>query len=145
MMKEQSSPRRTGTRKYTPETLVAIGHPTRKRILEVLAKRKQISTPELEKEANESRYNLYHHLEVLKKAGLVDSQIIGRVKHFNLVADVPRGIQPIQVDLRQLSVSDRRKACQAVEQLVLYGQSSVKQVNCEALRQVTLVLEYHPS
>ncbi len=143
-MKEKTT-RKSKTRKYTPETFVAIAHPTRSQILEILTQKKQISTPELEKDLNENRYNLYHHLDVLKKVGLVDSKIIGRVKHFSLVAEIPHGPQPVHVDLKPLSAAEKQIICKAVEEIVKFSSTPIKQINCQTLHQLTLLLEYEGS
>ena len=69
-------------RSYIAESAKAALHPLRDQILRLL-KEHDRSTVELEALTGENRYNLYHHLDVLLKNGLVqelDSQ--GRARVF---------------------------------------------------------------
>ena len=69
-------------RSYIAESAKAALHPLRDQILRLL-KEHDRSTVELETLTGENRYNLYHHLDVLLKNGLVqelDSQ--GRARVF---------------------------------------------------------------
>jgi DNA-binding transcriptional ArsR family regulator len=75
-----------GARTYLAHAVKAATHPVRREILKSLKKGPQ-STVELEGELNESRYNLYHHLDVLSSAGLVkesSSKSGGKIRHFAL-------------------------------------------------------------
>jgi len=75
-----------GARTYLAHAVKAATHPVRREILKSLKKGPQ-STVELEGELNESRYNLYHHLDVLSSAGLVkesSSKGGGKTRHFAL-------------------------------------------------------------
>ena len=75
-----------GARTYLAHAVKAATHPVRREILKSLKKGPQ-STVELEVELNESRYNLYHHLDVLSSAGLVkesSSKGGGKTRHFAL-------------------------------------------------------------
>ena len=75
-----------GARTYLAHAVKAATHPVRREILKSLKKGPQ-STVELEGELKESRYNLYHHLDVLSSAGLVkesSSKRGGKIRHFAL-------------------------------------------------------------
>ena len=75
-----------GARTYLAHAVKAATHPVRREILKSLKKGPQ-STVELEGELNESRYNLYHHVDVLSSAGLVkesSSKGGGKTRHFAL-------------------------------------------------------------
>jgi DNA-binding transcriptional ArsR family regulator len=83
MSKSKKSPKRS-PRSYTPTTVSAASHPTRQAILNRL-KSNSATTVDLEEETGETRYNLYHHLMVLEKNGLIRHQLKGRVKEYKLV------------------------------------------------------------
>ena len=75
-----------GARTYLAHAVKAATHPVRREILKSLKKGPQ-STVELEGELKESRYNLYHHLDVLSSAGLVKESLSksgGKARHFAL-------------------------------------------------------------
>lgn len=75
-----------GARTYLAHAVKAATHPVRREILKSLKKGPQ-STVDLEGELKESRYNLYHHLDVLSSAGLVkesSSKSGGKTRHFTL-------------------------------------------------------------
>ena len=75
-----------GARTYLAHAVKAATHPVRREILKSLKKGPQ-STVDLEGELKESRYNLYHHLDVLSSAGLVkesSSKSGGKIRHFAL-------------------------------------------------------------
>ena len=59
-----------GARIYVDSALSAATHPVRREILKLLKKDSQ-STLDIGKETNENRYNIYHHLKVLEKSGLI--------------------------------------------------------------------------
>ncbi len=63
-------PLNKGARTYIANATKAALHPVRDSILRLL-KESDLSTVELESLTGENRYNLYHHLEVLLKTGLV--------------------------------------------------------------------------
>ena len=63
-----------GRRLQTDPFIKAAAHPTRQTILKSL-KEKALSTIELEKLTGENRYNLYHHLALLRDAGLIDYEL----------------------------------------------------------------------
>lgn len=83
------------SRTYSQPVVSAISHPTRQKILKklLIAKDKDrkngLTTKEFEIDPNinESRYNLYHHLGVLEKAGIVESKVEGRSKFFSLTEE----------------------------------------------------------
>ena len=64
------SPLNKGARTYIANATKAALHPLRDSILRLL-KEDDRSTVELEALTGENRYNLYHHLDVLLKTGLV--------------------------------------------------------------------------
>ena len=75
-----------GARTYLAHAVKAATHPVRREILKSLKKGPQ-STVDLEGELKESRYNLYHHLDVLSSAGLVKESLSksgGNARHFAL-------------------------------------------------------------
>ena len=75
-----------GARTYLAHAVKAATHPVRREILKSLKKGPQ-STVDLEGELKESRYNHYHHLDVLSSAGLVkesSSKSGGKTRHFAL-------------------------------------------------------------
>ena len=75
-----------GARTYLAHAVKAATHPVRREILKSLKKGPQ-STVELEGELNESRYNLYHRLDVLSSGGLMkesSSMGGGKTRHFAL-------------------------------------------------------------
>ena len=75
-----------GARTYLAHAVKAATHPVRREILKSLKKGPQ-STVDLEGELKESRYNLYHHLDVLSSAGLVKESLSksgGKARHFAL-------------------------------------------------------------
>ena len=75
-----------GARTYLAHAVKAATHPVRREILKSLKKGPQ-SAVDLEEELKESRYNLYHHLDVLSSAGLVkesSSKSGGKIRHFAL-------------------------------------------------------------
>ena len=86
MAKTEGNALNRGARTYLAHAVKAATHPVRRDILKSLKKGPQ-STVDLEEELNESRYNLYHHLDVLSSAGLVKESVSksgGKVRHFSL-------------------------------------------------------------
>ncbi|MCE7734221.1 MAG: winged helix-turn-helix transcriptional regulator [Candidatus Heimdallarchaeota archaeon] len=72
------------TRTYSTGILAALSHPLRVSIYELIQKGAK-TTIELEKILNENRVNLYHHLNVLEKAGLIQSYFgQDRLKKFKM-------------------------------------------------------------
>ena len=75
-----------GARIYVDAALSAATHPVRKQILK-LVKDKSMSTADFEKQLNESRYNLYHHLNLLEETGLLkvdNEKSEGRLKYYKM-------------------------------------------------------------
>ena len=64
--------KKKSTRVYSSKLLSALSHPLRVSIFELIQKGAK-TTIELEKILKENRVNLYHHLNVLEKVGLIDS------------------------------------------------------------------------
>jgi len=60
-----------GARIYVDTALSAATHPVRKKILKLI-KKESMSTLDIEKNTNENRYNLYHHLSMLEESGLIE-------------------------------------------------------------------------
>ncbi|MFV2015364.1 MAG: winged helix-turn-helix domain-containing protein [Candidatus Heimdallarchaeota archaeon] len=72
------------SRTYSTGILAALSHPLRVSIYELIQKGAK-TTIELEKILNENRVNLYHHLNVLEKAGLIASYFgQDRLKKFKM-------------------------------------------------------------
>ena len=59
-----------GARTYLAHAVKAASHPVRREILKTL-KEGPLSSVDLEDKLGESRYNLYHHLDVLSEANLI--------------------------------------------------------------------------
>ena len=57
-------------REYLRDSVKAAKHPTRAKILKLLEESEK-STVDLESQTNETRYNLYHHLNTLEDSGLI--------------------------------------------------------------------------
>lgn len=73
----QPKPERTYIRSVTK----AAAHPVRANILKALKEGEQ-STLDLESVTGENRYNLYHHLNILQDAGLIDHKIFENKKMY---------------------------------------------------------------
>lgn len=72
------------TRVYSTGILAALSHPLRVSMYELIQKGAK-TTIELEQILNENRVNLYHHLNVLEKAGLIESYFgQDRLKKFKM-------------------------------------------------------------
>ena len=84
-------------RKKVPKKISSVSHPTRQAILEEL-KNKEQTTMDLEQTLDESRYNLYHHLEVLETQGIIAQKREGKVKVYNL----RKNVAPIVLELSSL-------------------------------------------
>ncbi|MHA2358143.1 MAG: ArsR/SmtB family transcription factor [Candidatus Heimdallarchaeaceae archaeon] len=84
-------------RKKVPKKISSVSHPTRQAILNEL-KNKQQTTLDLEQSLDESRYNLYHHLEVLEKQGIIEQKKEGKLKVYNL----RKGVVPIVLEINKL-------------------------------------------
>ena len=84
-------------RKKVPKKISSVSHPTRQAIIEEL-KNKDQTTLELEQSLDESRYNLYHHLEVLETQGIIEKEREGKLKVYKL----RKGVAPIVLELVSL-------------------------------------------
>ena len=84
-------------RKGVPKKISSVSHPTRKAIVDELKEKTQ-TTLDLEQSLNESRYNLYHHLEVLETQGIIEQQREGKLKVYKL----RKGATPIVLEVEAL-------------------------------------------
>ena len=76
--------KKKSTRVYSSKLLSALSHPLRVSIFELIQKGAK-TTIELEKILKENRVNLYHHLNVLEKVGLIESYFgDNRLKKFKV-------------------------------------------------------------
>ena len=110
-----------GARTYLAHAVKAATHPVRRDILKSLKKGPQ-STVDLEEALNESRYNLYHHLEVLSSAGLVKECVPknkGKVRHFMLKEPKRPELTVLLFDEKELKENPEGKEqlLDAIEQL----------------------------
>lgn len=85
-------------RKKIPKKISSVSHPTRQAIIEEL-KNKDQTTLDLEQSLDESRYNLYHHLEVLETQGIIEKEREGKLKVYKL----RKGVAPIVLEIGNLS------------------------------------------
>jgi DNA-binding transcriptional ArsR family regulator len=93
---------RKARRAYADEAVTAAAHPTRQTILKSL-EGSNLTTVELEKRTGENRYNLYHHLDTLKEAGLVDFRMRdGRLKEFFLTEESDSANTFLQINVEEL-------------------------------------------
>ena len=84
MLKSNEEKYNRGARTYLGSVVKAASHPIRNQILRSL-KNEQLSTIELEEKVGESRYNLYHHLEVLMRADLINEvETSGKSKKYEM-------------------------------------------------------------
>jgi len=64
---------------------IALAHPTRATMYNILRTKEEMATVELEKELKITRYHLYHHLKQLQEAGLVENhRDQGRAKYWKV-------------------------------------------------------------
>ena len=110
-----------GARTYLAHAVKAATHPVRREILKSLKKGPQ-STVDLEGELKESRYNLYHHLDVLSSAGLVKestSKSGGKSRHFALKEPKRPELAVLRFDEAELSSDPkgRERLLNAIEKL----------------------------
>ena len=75
-----------GARTYLAHAVKAASHPVRREILKTL-KEGPLSSVDLEDKLGESRYNLYHHLDVLTQSDLVtELDTSGKTKQYKINA-----------------------------------------------------------
>jgi DNA-binding transcriptional ArsR family regulator len=83
-MMKNSNKLNKGARTYLKSTVKAASHPIRNKILKVL-KGGAMSTPDLQDALDESRYNLYHHLDILVNSNLiVEIEHTSKAKYYEL-------------------------------------------------------------
>jgi len=70
---------------------IALAHPTRATLYNILRTKEEMATVELEKEVKVTRYHLYHHLKQLQEAGLVENhRDQGRAKYWKVTEIIER-------------------------------------------------------
>ena len=68
---------------------IALAHPTRAAMYNILCSKEEMATVELEKEIKVTRYHLYHHLKQLQEAGLVENhRDQGRAKFWKVTEKI---------------------------------------------------------
>ncbi len=68
---------------------IALAHPTRAAMYNILCSKEEMATVELEKEIKVTRYHLYHHLKQLQEAGLVENhRDQGRAKFWKVIEKI---------------------------------------------------------
>jgi DNA-binding transcriptional ArsR family regulator len=86
MGKEKDDRFNRGARKYIEGAIKAASHPVRDQILRSL-KNGPLSAVDLEEMLGQSRYNLYHHLDVLAQTDLVtELDTSGKTKQYKINA-----------------------------------------------------------
>ena len=126
------------SRAYADEAIRAGSHPTRRTILKSLQE-SDCTTIQLEQITGENRYNLYHHLAILKDAGLVDTRLVdGRIKKYHLRrSERPQAVF-FQVSLEEQGRSRRWDTfMQALQALVGEEVPQLRQVD-----QIAVMLSY---
>lgn len=94
-------------RTYSTGILAALSHPLRVSIYELIQKGAK-TTIELEKILNENRVNLYHHLNVLEKAGLIESYFgQDRLKKFKMKEEQTSQKTKLVLDISEDNVADK--------------------------------------
>ena len=83
----------------------ALSDPTRRRILELLGKR-DMTAGEIGEHFTQNKATLSHHLEVLRKAGLVDAERQGRNVLYRLDATVLQGLMTWFLGLTDTEATD---------------------------------------
>lgn len=74
---------------------IALAHPTRAAMYNILSTKDEMATVELEKEIKITRYHLYHHLKQLKEAGLVENhRDQGRAKFWKVTGEIKTSETP---------------------------------------------------
>ncbi|MHA1222500.1 MAG: winged helix-turn-helix domain-containing protein [Candidatus Heimdallarchaeaceae archaeon] len=112
-------------RKRVPKEISSVSHPTRQAILKQLKKSGK-TTLELERELKESRYNLYHHLEVLKKQGIIEEKKEGKIK----VYKIRKGVSPIVLEVNKLPEEKKEKFRKLLnEMLKMWQEDEIKKID----------------
>ncbi|MCG3225217.1 MAG: winged helix-turn-helix transcriptional regulator [Candidatus Heimdallarchaeota archaeon] len=111
-------------RKRVPKKISSVSHPTRKAIVDELKEKNQ-TTLDLEQSLNESRYNLYHHLEVLENQGIIEQQRDGKVKVYRL----RKGATPIILEVETLPKDKHEIFKQLLNKiLILWKEKEIKNI-----------------
>ncbi|MBY9000640.1 MAG: winged helix-turn-helix transcriptional regulator [Candidatus Heimdallarchaeota archaeon] len=112
-------------RKRVPKKISSVSHPTRKAIVEELKERNQ-TTLDLEKSLDESRYNLYHHLEVLETQGIIEQAKEGKLKVYKL----RKGVSPIVLEVEELPKEKHETFKQLLNKILqLWNEKAIKNIN----------------
>ena len=101
-------------RKRVPKKISSVSHPTRKAIVDELKEKNQ-TTLDLEQSLDESRYNLYHHLEVLETQGIIEQKREGKVKVYKL----RKGATPIILEVEALPKDKQETFKQLLNKILL--------------------------
>lgn len=131
------------SRIYSQPVVSAISHPTRQKILKKLLIAKDnehksgLTTKEFEIDPNinESRYNLYHHLGVLEKAGIVESIVEGRSKFFSLTEN-----SDIQLFFSKKPLHPKKKFRWQDSLRILLSESNYMKFDIEKIEEVILII-----
>ncbi len=111
-------------RKRVPKKISSVSHPTRKAIVAELKEKNQ-TTLDLEQSLNESRYNLYHHLEVLENQGIIEQQREGKMKVYKL----RKGATPIVLEVEALPKDKHETFKQLLNKiLLLWKEKEIKNI-----------------
>ncbi len=111
-------------RKRVPKKISSVSHPTRKAIVDELKEKNQ-TTLDLEQSLNESRYNLYHHLEVLENQGIIEQHRDGKVKVYKL----RKGATPIVLEVEALPEDKQETFKQLLNKiLILWKEKEIKNI-----------------
>ncbi len=111
-------------RKRVPKKISSVSHPTRKAIVEELKEKNQ-TTLDLEQSLDESRYNLYHHLEVLENQGIIEQEREGKVKVYKL----RKGATPIVLEVEALPKDKHETFKQLLNKiLLLWKEKEIKNI-----------------
>ena len=111
-------------RKRVPKKISSVSHPTRKAIVDELKEKNQ-TTLDLEQSLDESRYNLYHHLEVLENQGIIEQRREGKVKVYKL----RKGATPIVLEVEALPKDKHETFKQLLNKiLLLWKEKEIKNI-----------------
>ncbi len=111
-------------RKRVPKKISSVSHPTRKAIVDELKEKNQ-TTLDLEQSLNESRYNLYHHLEVLENQGIIEQHRDGKVKVYKL----RKGATPIVLEVEALPEDKQETFKQLLNKiLILWKEKEINNI-----------------
>lgn len=98
--------KKKSNRVYSSKLLSALSHPLRVSIYELIQKGAN-TTIEMEKILKENRVNLYHHLNVLEKVGLIESYFgDDRLKKFRLKDQVDSSKTKLELNISENEVEN---------------------------------------